>query len=203
MSTAETSPADHAVSPPPQGPHARFVEALPLMLSNLVLSRNLRMAPSLISALLALIWIDWTFVAGFIALVFVHECVTFPYLLHRVVTPMATRDPRGARYMFAFANSTGAILYTCVWAPVLVIGGVIGALVGSAWFWGTLIHNMTYNSRDRLVFVTCMIPPVTAAVVAPFFMDLPWWGPWVALSLTDDARLQWMKQKARYHRSSR
>ncbi len=182
MPTADASPAE--VASAAQDPHARFVQALPLMLENLALSRNLRAGAGMMSSLIALIWFDWTLVAAYIAVVLIHECVTFPYLLHRVVTPMAARNAKLAHRIFAASNMSGAIIYTGVWAPVLAVGGVLGAFVGAGWFWGTLIHNMTYNARDRLVFVTCMIPPVTAAVLVPFFMHLPWWGPWVALFLT-------------------
>ena len=184
MSTAAASPAEDAASPRTRDRDARFVEALPLMLDNLMLSRNLRAGSAIMSSLIALIWFDWRLVAAFIALVFLHEGVTFPYLLSRVVAPLATRDARAARIAFAASNLTGALLYTVVWAPVLGAGGVLGAFVGAGWFWGTLVHNMTYNSRDRLVFATCMTPPVVAAVLVPFYMHLPWWGPWVAMFLT-------------------
>jgi hypothetical protein len=184
MSTADAVAANDVATGPARDPHAQFLEALPLMIENLALSRNLRTGAALMSALIGLIWFDWKLVAGYIVLVFFYEGMTFPYLLKRFVMPMSTRNPRQAHIAFAASNLSGALLYTFAWAPVLATSTVLGALVGAGWFWGTLIHNMTYNSRDRLVFATTMVPPVVAAAIVPFFMNLTWWAPWLALYLT-------------------
>ncbi|MDX2274999.1 MAG: ATP-binding protein [Hyphomonadaceae bacterium] len=177
-------PADKTAAPARRDPHEQFAATLPLVLENLAISRNLRAGATLLSSLIALIWVDWRLVAGVVALILLHEGVTFPWILKRVVTPLAARDPKRAHILFATANASGALLYTATWAPVMASGGVLGAFLGAGWFWGTLIHNMTYNSRDRLIFVTCMTPPVVAALAVPFYLELPWWGPWVAMYLT-------------------
>jgi signal transduction histidine kinase/CheY-like chemotaxis protein len=163
---------------------AAWAAGLPLLDENLRMSQPTRIVSAIMAGILALIWLPWTYVMALVAALLVHEFVVFPGLIARFVIPHLERDPVRAYRTFAALNLIGASLYAGFWGPVFVSGDVIAAFVGAGWFWGSLIHNLIYFSRDRLVFLSCIIPPVVVALVGPFFMELPWWGPWIAGLLT-------------------
>jgi signal transduction histidine kinase/ActR/RegA family two-component response regulator len=163
---------------------AAFVENMPETRANLAMGRTMRMVAACVGGLMVSPWVEWQYGLTVAALIIIHELGLVPLVFARIIEPNLERAPHVSHRAYATSNLLGAALYASIWAPAFASGEVLGAFIGAGWYWGSLIHNNIYFSRDRLVLLSTMAPPVIAAVALPFFMDLPWWGPWMALVLT-------------------
>ncbi|PZO51187.1 MAG: hypothetical protein DCF16_11605 [Alphaproteobacteria bacterium] len=166
---------------------ADFVQTLPALEKDLAVGRWLRISSGVLTGVLSLLWLPIIYPMVALALVVLQEFVIFPVGLRKIVVARAARDPLGAHRAYALLLVTGGVSYAAVWLPTLLVGGLIGGFVATAWVWGAIIHNLVYFSRDRMSFVAAISPHVIALSVAPFFIVLPWWQPFVLLAVTAQA----------------
>lgn len=164
-----------------------FCESVAAVQKEFAIGRSLRVASGILTAALSLIWFPGIFPVLSVAAILLHEFVVFPFVLKHWVVAGAARRPLSAQRAYAALLFTGGAVYTLVWLPTLMLGGLVGGYVAAAWVWGAIIHNLVYFSRDRMSFIAAITPHVVVLASAPFFMALPWWQPLVLLSITAQA----------------
>jgi len=166
---------------------AIFVQSLASAEKDIAVGRWLRISSGVLTAALSTLWVPVVYPIAALVLVALQEFVVFPIGLRRLVLRRASRDPVGAHRAYALLLVTGGVSYAAVWLPTLLVGGLIGGFIATAWVWGAIIHNLVYFSRDRMSFIAAISPHVVALSIAPFFMTLPWWQPFVLLAVTAQA----------------
>ena len=161
-----------------------FAEALPSMVATMNRGRAIRVFSAVVTAAVCLRWIDWTYYCLVIPLVLTYEYRLQTVLLDRLVFGKLKSDPRTARYVYAAMAAFGACIYAAFWAPAFVRGGGVGVYLGAAWFWGAIVYNTVYLGRDRLILLSCVIPPLVVIALAPFVAEFGAWSPWIMLVVT-------------------
>ena len=143
-----------------------------------------RVVPGVMTATVSMVWLGWVYPLCVIVALVLHELVVFPAVFRHIVKPNLAARPRLAQGVLGALLATGGVIYGMGWIPLLSSGETSGIYIASAWVWGTIVHNLTYFSRTRLVFLTTSGPQVAAVAIVPFFMHLDTFAPLVMLLLT-------------------
>jgi signal transduction histidine kinase/CheY-like chemotaxis protein len=158
----------------------QFVADLPGILAEFRLGILPRMISAMLTAALGLIWLPWWSAAIPFAAILAHELVVFPLLLNRFILPAAASGHTAAAVGWYRAGIvTGAAAYTTCWGFLFATGEVIPVFLGACWLWGAALHNQVYFARRPDLYAVSLLPHVAAGLAIPFFIAMPWWGPWL------------------------
>ncbi len=143
-----------------------------------------RAVPVVLTGLLSMLWLGWALPLGVMTAIAFHEFVLIPAVFRRLVAPRAPTNPRLAGAIMHASLAFGGVLYCAVWLPLLLTGSLAGMFVAASWLWGSIVHNLTYFTRTRAIFVSTCAAQISAALAAPFFMNLGALTPWFMLYVT-------------------
>ncbi|TPW05117.1 MAG: two-component hybrid sensor and regulator [Alphaproteobacteria bacterium] len=140
-----------------------------------------RVVPVVMTGTLSMVWLGWVYPLCAMVALAIHELVLFPFVYRRIVKPQTATNPRLAEAVVYGLLAVGGMFYCALWLPLMLKGTLAGVFIAASWLWGSVVHNLTYFSRTRAIFIATCAAQVIAVAAAPFFMDVGGFGPWFML----------------------
>jgi signal transduction histidine kinase len=152
-------------------------------------SRMPRLALQTLIAAIASYWIGpWALV--WLALMQATERFFEPWILRRVIAPLAERDAKRAERARLAVRVGIAALFAMSWAPAWAVGGDAAGFFAATMLCGALIHSLIYFSNSRTLFYASIASPLAAGVITPLFFHAPGSAPLLAIPIIGVALLR-------------
>ncbi|MFC3077929.1 ATP-binding protein [Phenylobacterium terrae] len=126
-------------------------------------SQRGRLAAAAAFALIALIFLPWPFVMGWLAAVLIWEAVS-TQLLDRYVVGLP--QERGLA-VYAVLNVAGAAIFHLLAVASLAQGSAVGVALGIAWLSGSFTNIFVYFAGSRRLLWISLAPGILAALAGP------------------------------------